>query len=113
MAKGYNVAVVGVTGAVGEEMLKVLEERSFPVKTLRALASERSEGKLVEFAGEKLKVERLTSSSFEGIEIALFSAGASVSREFSPIAAKKGAVVVDNSSAFRMDKDVPLVEPEV
>ncbi len=113
MAKGYNVAVVGVTGAVGEEMLKVLEERSFPVKTLRALASERSEGKLVEFAGEKLKVERLTSSSFEGIEIALFSAGASVSREFSPIAAKKGAVVVDNSSAFRMDKDVPLVVPEV
>ena len=113
MAKGYNVAVVGVTGAVGEEMLKVLEERNFPVKTLRALASERSEGKLVEFAGEKLKVERLTSSSFEGIEIALFSAGASVSREFSPIAAKKGAVVVDNSSAFRMDKDVPLVVPEV
>jgi len=113
LAKGYNVAVVGVTGAVGEEMLKVLEERSFPVKTLRALASERSEGKLVEFAGEKLKVERLTSSSFEGIEIALFSAGASVSREFSPIAAKKGAVVVDNSSAFRMDKDVPLVVPEV
>ena len=113
MAKGYNVAVVGVTGAVGEEMLKVLEERSFPVKTLRALASERSEGKLVEFAGEKLKVERLTSSSFEGIEIALFSAGASVSREFSPIAAKKGAVVVDNSSAFRMDKNVPLVVPEV
>jgi len=113
LAKGYNVAVVGVTGAVGEEMLKVLEERSFPVKTLRALASERSEGKLVEFAGEKLKVERLTSSSFEGIEIALFSAGASISREFSPIAAKKGAVVVDNSSAFRMDKDVPLVVPEV
>lgn len=113
MARGYNVAVVGATGAVGKEMLKVLEQRNFPVRNLRALASERSEGKMLEFAGESLKVERLTTSSFEGIEIALFSAGASVSREFSPIAAKRGAVVVDNSKAFRMDKNTPLVVPEV
>ena len=113
MARGYNVAVVGATGAVGKEMLKVLEQRNFPIRNLRALASERSEGKILEFAGESLKVERLTTSSFEGIEIALFSAGASVSREFSPIAAKRGAVVVDNSKAFRMDKNTPLVVPEV
>ncbi|RLE08208.1 aspartate-semialdehyde dehydrogenase [Candidatus Aerophobetes bacterium] len=113
MARGYNVAVVGATGAVGKEMLKVLEQRNFPVRNLRALASERSEGKMLKFAGESLKVERLTTSSFEGIEIALFSAGASVSREFSPIAAKRGAVVVDNSKAFRMDKNTPLVVPEV
>jgi len=113
LARGYNVAVVGATGAVGKEMLKVLEQRNFPVRNLRALASERSEGKMLEFAGESLKVERLTTSSFEGIEIALFSAGASVSREFSPIAAKRGAVVVDNSKAFRMDKNTPLVVPEV
>jgi len=113
LARGYNVAVVGATGAVGKEMLKVLAQRNFPVRNLRALASERSEGKMVEFAGESLKVERLTTSSFEGIEIALFSAGASVSREFSPIAAKRGAVVVDNSKAFRMDKNTPLVVPEV
>jgi len=113
LARGYNVAVVGATGAVGKEMLKVLEQRNFPIRNLRALASERSEGKILEFAGESLKVERLTTSSFEGIEIALFSAGASVSREFSPIAAKRGAVVVDNSKAFRMDKNTPLVVPEV
>jgi len=113
LARGYNVAVVGATGAVGKEMLKVLEQRNFPVRNLRALASERSEGKMLEFAGESLKVEKLTTSSFEGIEIALFSAGASISREFSPIAAKRGAVVVDNSKAFRMDKNTPLVVPEV
>jgi len=113
LTKEYNVAVVGATGAVGEEMLRVLEERNFPVRNLRALASERSEGKTVRFAGENLKVEKLTPSSFEGVEIALFSAGASISREFSPLAVKRGAAVVDNSSAFRMDRDVPLVVPEV
>jgi len=113
LAKGYNVAVVGATGAVGGEMLKILQERNFPVRNLRALASERSQGKCVEFAGESLKVERLTASSFEGIEIALFSAGASISREFSPLAVRRGATVIDNSSAFRMSRDTPLVVPEV
>ncbi len=113
MSRGYNVAIAGVTGAVGGEMLKILEERNFPVRNLRLLASERSEGKKLQFGEEKLKVEKLTSSSFKGIEIALFSAGASISREFSPIAARKGTVVIDNSSAFRMDNEVPLVVPEV
>ena len=113
MSSGYNVAVVGATGAVGEEMIKTLSQRNFPVKNLRAFASERSEGKVVEFKEEKIKVENLALSSFENIDIALFSAGASVSREFSPEFAKKGAVVIDNSSAFRMEKGVPLVVPEV
>jgi len=113
LSRGYNVAIVGATGAVGEEMLKILEERDFPVRNLRLLASERSEGKKLKFGQEKLEVEKLNSSSFEGIEIALFSAGASISQEFSPIAASKGVVVIDNSSAFRMDKNVPLVVPEV
>jgi len=113
LSSGYNVAVAGATGAVGEEMFKILEERNFPIKNLRAFASERSEGRLIEFKGEKIRVENLASSSFKGIDIALFSAGASVSREFSPKFATEGAVVVDNSSAFRMDKEVPLVVPEV
>ena len=113
MSRGYNVAVVGATGAVGEEMLKILQQRNFPLKNLRVLASERSKGKLLKFKEEKLKVERLSSASLKGIEIALFSAGASISREFSPKMVKMGAVVVDNSSAFRMEKDVPLIVPEV
>ncbi len=113
MSRGYNVAIVGATGAVGEEMLKILEERDFPVRNLRLLASERAEGKKLQFGEEKLNVERLNSSSFKGIEIALFSAGAPISQEFSPIAARKGTVVIDNSSAFRMDNEVPLVVPEV
>jgi len=113
LSAGYNVAVVGATGAVGEEMLKILAQRDFPVKNLRAIASERSEGKVVEFKEEKIKVENLAFTSFKNIDIALFSAGASVSREFSPKFASEGAVVVDNSSAFRMDRDVPLVVPEV
>jgi len=108
-----NVAVVGATGAVGKEMLKILEERDFPIRNIRAIASERSEGKTLKFAGEKIKVEKLDSSSFKGIEIALFSAGASISREFSPKMVKAGAVVVDNSKAFRMEEGVPLVVPEV
>ncbi|MBA7490379.1 Aspartate-semialdehyde dehydrogenase [subsurface metagenome] len=113
MGRGYNVAVVGATGAVGEEMLKILSQRDFPIRNLKALASERSEGKTLKFGSEELKVEKLTPSSFKEIEIALFSAGTSISREFSPIAARAGAVVVDNSTAFRMDPNAPLIVPEV
>ncbi|MFA4875651.1 MAG: aspartate-semialdehyde dehydrogenase [bacterium] len=111
--KKYNVAVVGATGAVGAEMVKVLEERNFPVDKLLPLASARSIGKTVEWRGEDILVEELTRDSFRGIDIALFSAGGSVSREYAPLAAEAGAVVVDNTSAFRMDNDVPLVVPEV
>jgi len=109
----YKVAVVGVTGAVGQEILRVLERRKFPVSELVPLASERSAGTEVEFAGKKHKVEKLESGAFAGVQIAFFSAGATRSREFIPIARKAGAVVVDNSSAFRMDPKVPLVVPEV
>jgi len=108
-----NVAVVGVTGAVGQEFLSILEERRFPFSTLRVLASSRSAGKKVPFKGKEYTVEELTQNSFKGVEIALFSAGASRSREFASAAVKAGAVVVDNSSAFRMDPDVPLVIPEI
>jgi aspartate-semialdehyde dehydrogenase len=113
MQRKVKVAIAGATGAVGREMLKVLEERDFPVGELVLLASERSEGQTVEFRGEEHTVKRLQPDSFAGVEIALFSPGASVSREFAPHAAKAGAVVVDNSSAFRMDPDCPLVVPEV
>ena len=113
MAKSFNVAVVGATGAVGVEMLKTLEKRNFPVKNLKLLASERSVGKTLKFKGEDVKVEKLTEDSFGGVDIALFSAGASRSRDFAAHAVKAGAVVIDNSSAFRMDKDVPLIVPEV
>jgi len=113
LSKDYNVAVVGATGAVGEEMLHILEERRFPLRNLRVIASERSEGRALKFCGENLKVERLRGLSFRGVEIALFSAGAEISKEFSPQAVKKGSVVVDNSSAFRMESGVPLVVPEV
>jgi len=113
LGRGYNVAVVGATGAVGEEMLKILSQRDFPIRNLKALASERSEGKTLKFGSEEIKVEKLTPSSFKEIEIALFSAGTSISREFSPIAVQAGAVVVDNSAAFRMDPNAPLIVPEV
>jgi aspartate-semialdehyde dehydrogenase len=113
MGKSWNVAVVGATGAVGSEMLRVLEERDFPVGSLRLLASERSEGNFLEFRGEQVIVEKLTGDSFAGIDIALFSAGAERSREFCPIAVQAGAVCIDNSSAWRMDAEVPLVVPEV
>jgi len=113
MGKLYNIAIVGATGAVGNEMLRVLEERAFPVKSLRLLASERSEGDFLEFGGEELMVEKLTTDSFEGIDIALFSAGGERSREFCPVAVAAGAVCIDNSSVWRMDPDVPLVVPEV
>ncbi|HUU51126.1 MAG TPA: aspartate-semialdehyde dehydrogenase [Nitrospinota bacterium] len=111
--KEYNVAVVGATGVVGNEMISILEERKFPVKNLRLLASERSEGKSLEFKGQKFIVKTLTKDSFSDIDIALFSAGGSRSEEFAPAAVKAGAVVVDNTSAFRMDPEVPLVVPEV
>ncbi|MBP5640786.1 MAG: aspartate-semialdehyde dehydrogenase [Victivallales bacterium] len=113
MSKSFNVAVAGATGAVGVEMLKTLEKRNFPLKSLRLLASSRSAGKEVIFKGEKLVVEEMTKDSFKGIDIALFSAGAARTREFGPAAVESGAVVVDNSSAFRMDPKVPLVVPEV
>ena len=111
--KRYNVAVVGATGAVGTEMLRVLLERRFPIRRLRLLASTRSEGRRIPFNGTPQKVEVLESRSFNGIDVALFSAGASRSQEFGPAAVRQGAIVVDNSSAFRMDPKVPLVVPEV
>jgi aspartate-semialdehyde dehydrogenase len=113
MASPLVVAVVGVTGAVGQTTLRVLEERKFPVRELRVFASERSAGKTVKFAGESLRVEKLTDQSFHGVEIAFFSAGAAQSREFAPSAVSAGALVVDKSSAFRMDPEVPLVIPEI
>lgn len=109
----YNVAIAGATGAVGEMFIKVLEERNFPVAEMRYLASERSVGKELKWKNKKIKVQKLSHDSFKGIDIALFSAGADRSREFAPSAADAGAVVVDNSSAFRMEKDIPLVVPEV
>jgi aspartate-semialdehyde dehydrogenase len=109
---GRRVAIVGATGAVGEEFLKVLEQRRFPLRELRLYASPRSAGARLPFAGETLPVEPLAADSFRGIDVALFSAGASVSREHAPRAVGAGAVVVDNSSAFRMDDGVPLVVPE-
>ncbi len=113
MAKPCNVAVVGATGAVGQQMLEVLAERKFPIKELRLLASERSVGKFLEYDGEQHMVQLLDKDAFKGIDIALFSAGGERSREFCPIAAAAGAVCVDNSSAWRMDPEVPLVVPEV
>src|SRR5580700_2008758 len=109
----FVVAVGGATGAVGREMLRVLEQRRFPVKRLVALASQRSAGARMPFAGSEVVVSELTPAAFQGVDIALFSAGASVAREFGPIAASAGAIVIDNSSAWRMDPQVPLVVPEV
>lgn len=111
--KQYHVAVAGVTGAVGSEMLKVLERRQFPVAHMKPLASERSAGKRVSFAGKELTIEELNEQSFAGIEVALFATDTPISRHFAPIAAAAGAVVIDNSSAYRMDPDCPLVVPEV
>ena len=113
MNRTPHVAVVGATGAVGIEMIKTLEKRNFPVGTLTLLASARSAGKHLKFKGSDITVKELTKDSFAGIDIALFSAGGSISREFAPIAAKAGCVVVDNSSAFRQDEQVPLVIPEI
>src|SRR5512136_951869 len=111
--RSYSVAVAGATGAVGLEMIKTLEQRSFPVGSIKLLASERSVGKELRLNGKPVKVEKLTKDSFKGVQVALFSAGASRSLEFASAAAASGAVVVDNSSAFRMDPEIPLVVPEV
>jgi aspartate-semialdehyde dehydrogenase len=110
---GFKVAVAGATGAVGNLMIQVLEERAFPVGELKLLASARSIGKKLSFRGVDIAVEELTENSFEGVELALFSAGSGVSRKFAPVAAGAGAVVIDNSNAWRMDRKVPLVVPEV
>jgi aspartate-semialdehyde dehydrogenase len=110
---GKVVAVAGATGVVGREMLRVLEDRNFPVKSIKLLASERSLGKTLKYKGEDLPVEVLSDDSFNGVDIALFSAGGGTSKRFAPSAAKAGCVVVDNSSAWRMDPEVPLVVPEV
>ena len=111
--KGYRVAIVGATGLVGQEFIKVLQERNFPITSIRLLASDRSAGKKLFIAHNEIEVEETVPESFEGIDIALFSAGAEISRYFSPIAAQSGAVVIDNSAAFRMMPEVPLVVPEV
>ena len=108
-----NVAIAGATGAVGAEFLKLLEARNFPIDNLKLLASARSVGKKLEFRGEQITVEELTSKSFQGIDLAFFSAGRTRSKEFVPHAVDAGTVVIDNSSAFRMDPDVPLVVPEI
>jgi aspartate-semialdehyde dehydrogenase len=111
--KSYHVAIVGATGAVGEELLRVLERRAFPVERLRPLCSERSAGSAVSFRGEQITAQRLSRESFAGVDLAFFSAGGNISREFAPIARDAGAVVIDNSSVFRMEPDVPLVIPEI
>src|SRR5215510_2253770 len=108
MGKGYHVAVVGATGAVGIELLRVIERRDFPVAGLRLLASSRSAGKRQSFRSEHIAVETLNQDSFSGVDLAFFSAGAGISREFSPHAQNAGAIVIDNSSAFRMNDEVPL-----
>src|SRR6516164_1467591 len=113
MNRNPHVAIVGATGAVGIEMLKTLEKRNFPAGQLTLLASSRSVGKKLKFRGQEVKVQELSKDSFEGIELALFSAGGGISREFAPVAAQAGCVVIDNSSAFRMDAKVPLVIPEI
>ncbi len=113
MASGLTVAVVGVTGAVGQTTLRLLDERKFPVKALRVFASERSVGKTVTFKGETIRIDKVGPEAFKGVDIALFSAGSSQSKEYAPQAVKAGALVVDKSSAFRMDPTVPLVVPEV
>ncbi|WP_026689848.1 aspartate-semialdehyde dehydrogenase [Alteribacter aurantiacus] len=111
--KTFNLAVVGATGAVGKEMLKTLERLQFPVKSILPLSSKRSAGSKIIFQGEEVEVKEATPEAFEGIDLALFSAGGSVSKALAPEAVKRGAIVVDNTSAFRMDPDVPLVVPEV
>jgi aspartate-semialdehyde dehydrogenase len=109
----FHVAIVGATGAVGQEFLTVLAERKFPIRSLKLLASARSAGKQIEFMGQTYTVEELTKDSFKGIEYAFFSAGGSISKEFAPAAVQAGAVVIDNTSAFRMKDGIPLVVPEV
>ena len=111
--KNRNIVIVGATGAVGREFIGCIESRGIAVKSLKLLASARSAGKTAPFRGQDLVIEELTDDSFEGVDIALFSAGSGISKHYAPLAVKAGAVVVDNSSAFRMDPDVPLVVPEI
>ena len=111
--KSYHVAIVGATGAVGQELLRVLERRAFPVGNLLPLCSERSAGTAVSFRGENITAQRLSADSFAGIDVAFFSAGGNISREYAPIAQRAGAIVIDNSSVFRMEPDAPLVIPEI
>jgi aspartate-semialdehyde dehydrogenase len=111
--KKYRVAIVGATGLVGQEFIRVLEQRHFPMSSIRLYASDRSVGKRLKVNNQEIEVKETASDSFQGIDIALFSAGADISRQFSPLAARAGATVVDNSAAFRMEPDVPLVVPEV
>ncbi len=113
MANGVTVAVVGATGAAGQTTLKILEERKFPVRELRAFASERSVGKTVMFAGDAVKVQKVEAPAFKGVDIAICSAGSTQAREYAPMIAKAGAIVVDKSNGWRMDPQVPLVVPEV
>ncbi len=113
MANGVTVAVVGATGAAGQTTLRILEERKFPVRELRAFASERSVGKTVTFAGESVKVQRVEAPAFKGVDIAICSAGSSQAREYAPMIAKAGAIVVDKSNGWRMDPQVPLIVPEI
>ncbi|MBW2711971.1 MAG: aspartate-semialdehyde dehydrogenase, partial [Deltaproteobacteria bacterium] len=113
MDKLFNVAVAGATGAVGNQMIACLEERDFPIKNLKLLATARSAGRKLRFKGEEIPVEELTETSFSGVDIGIFSAGGAISQKYGPVAAKDGCVVVDNSAAWRMDPEVPLVIPEV
>lgn len=113
MHSKVTVAVVGATGAVGRQIIKLLEERDFPVGTLKPLASSRSAGKTIKFRGQDVMIEEATPDSFKGVDFALFSAGGAISKELAPHAVAHGAIVVDNTSAFRMEADVPLVVPEV
>ena len=113
MGKSFNVAVAGATGAVGNQMVACLEERNFPAKNLKLLATAKSAGRKMRFKGDDVLVEELTEASFKGVEIAIFSAGGATSEKFAPVAAADGCVVVDNSAAWRMDPEVPLVVPEV
>jgi aspartate-semialdehyde dehydrogenase len=113
MSRNLHVAIVGATGAVGVEMIKTLEKRNFPVGKLTLLASARSAGKTLPFRGEEIRIQELKEDSFGGVDVALFSAGGSISQKYAPFATQAGAVVVDNSSAFRMDENVPLVVPEI
>src|ERR1700722_429369 len=113
MSSEFEVAIVGATGAVGAELIQLLEQREFPLRRLKLLASSKSAGKVLKFKGEEIPVEVLSQDSFRSIDIALFSAGAARSKEYAPHAVNAGAVVIDNSSAFRMDPDVPLVVPEI
>ena len=113
MSKTFHVAIVGATGAVGIEMIQTLEKRNFPIGKLTLLASARSAGKKLPFRGEEIEIEELTENSFGGVQIALFSAGGGISQKYAPFAKKAGCIVVDNSSAFRLDPEVPLVIPEI